>query len=871
MGSASAANPQNTTNDSNLTANSHSANLATSNIYVNAKTGNDAWDGSNSNHTNGTNIGPKQHISSGITASTSGGNLYIANGTYYETLTVDRSLNIYGASRDGTIVDAQQKNIVFRINSNINVTIQNFTIINGKGPKDCGGIYNQGTLILKDCNIYNNKASDGADPTEPGGIGAGIYNTGTLNIQNCDIHNNTAGNGGDASATRHGSQGGDGGGIYNTGTLNIQDSQIHDNNAGNGGHHSDFYSGSYGGYGGGIYNTNILNIANCEIYNNKAGNGASNVAYANAAQGGHGGGIYNSGTAILQNINLHDNTAGTGGTVVNVKGTGGEGGYGGAIYNTGNLTITGNKTQIAYNTAGTGGESQVLEESAGAGGKAGGIYNTGTCHITSAIISNNKGGAGGNPFTLDSNGGDGGSGGAIYNEAAAILTLEDCSINNNQAGNGHSGVTNDKYLNFGGGIGGNGGSGGAIFNLGTTNINNSIISGNKAGNAGNGGQSTLLYDGRIGGHGGDGGGIYNTANLNITESSINDNNAGNGGKGGLGRAMADASSTAYYNPGNGGNGGNGGGIWNSGTINTLINTIIQKNTAGTGGNGGKYEVNATLYDPGIRTPAIPGIGGSGGGIYNTGILNTLENVTIGGNTAGTGGAGSPCSDSGPEDGAVGGNGGGIYILNTPITINDCEITNNHAGDGGKGSDMYVGPDMDPAGWLEGKGGPAGSGGGMYIDLVSILSLNIKINNTVFNNNTAGNGGAGGNWNDTVPLPGTGGNGGSGGGIGIKSTSDHNLNLQIYKSTFINNGAGLGYKYTPPGINGADGVGGALWSNNNQNFLRKLQPDRRQYTPSRILSINNRRYERKLPKKTGGAQTPIQQNNQPTHHKSTNVY
>ena len=204
----------------------------------------------------------------------------------------------------------------------------------------------------------------------------------------------------------------------------------------------------------------------------------------------------------------------------------------------------------------------------------------------------------------------------------------------------------------------------------------------------------------------------------------------------------------------------------------------------------------TLHAPGEKTPAIPGIGGNGGGIYNAGILNSLTNVIMTGNAAGNGGAGSPCSDSEPENGNTGGNGGAIYILDQPMNINNCIISDNHAGDGGAGSDMYVGTHMDPAGRIPGKGGTGGSGGAIYINITMGMNLHININNTTFNNNSAGNGGVAGRWSSGNPPIGVGGNGGYGGAIAIQSIFDHKLFLQILESTFTNNKAGIRLYSTP---------------------------------------------------------------------------
>ncbi|CAG4930671.1 fibronectin type III domain-containing protein [Acidithrix sp. C25] len=153
------------------------------------------------------------------------------------------------------------------------------------------------------------------------------------------------------------------------------------------------------------------------------------------------------------------------------------------------------------------------------------------------------------------------------------------------------------------GPGGRGGNGGGInySGSGSLTITDSTISGNSAGNGGNGLSS--------GGAGGNGGGIsyVGTGSLTITDSTISGNSAGTGGNGTFASA---------------GTGGNGGGIYyhSSGSF-TISNATITGNGAGNAG-----------------TNTTPGLSGDGGGIYNNGGTTTISNSTISGNSVLGGGA-----------------------------------------------------------------------------------------------------------------------------------------------------------------------------------------------------------------------------------------
>jgi gliding motility-associated-like protein len=175
-----------------------------------------------------------------------------------------------------------------------NITVQNCEIISNfnwgiyfRGTKTCyanisnstinnnsRGIYNTGTMTIKNCNICNNYNS-----TTTWNFGGGIDNTGKMTIENSTISNNTI-NGGTWVL---------GGGIHSSGTsITITNSTI-SNNAVIGGTWSE---------GGGIFSDDTISVNNCTIYNNSI-TSTGNFKY--------GAGIYTSKMLKMKNTILADN------------------------------------------------------------------------------------------------------------------------------------------------------------------------------------------------------------------------------------------------------------------------------------------------------------------------------------------------------------------------------------------------------------------------------------------------------------------------------------------------------------------------------------------------------------------------------------
>ncbi len=757
-------------------------------VYVNKSVNNDNYDGS-SPFINGTH-GPKQKISSGISVTLPGGELYIVSGTYKEHyLKINSNITISNYNGGNVIVDGDEGGAVFLIYGGNNVTIQNLTIQNGDADDDekdfenyggavynkgninlinCvlhdnkaylgGAIYTEGNLTLQSCKLYKNQAKIGSGS----GRGGAIYNpnTGTINITDCEIYDNHAADGNDDH-----NDGRDGGAIYNQGKMSIDDSDIHDNRAGDGNNRPGEKKNGDGGSGGAIYNIGSLTIRNTKIRNNTGGDGgqATQLKDQTGHPGGHGGAIFTNNTLIIQDCTFENNTAGKGGDSSGDH-DGNRGGYGGAIFNDKDLAVE--NCTFTINNAGDGGDlgADVDASRGGAGGNGGAIYTTDkVINIINSTFNNNKAGNG-------HHGGEAGNGGAIY--TLGVLQLQNCTLIGNIAGSG--GACNDQKE------GQNGGYGGAIYSKNTLNLTNCTLKSNKAGNGGDSGD-------KVGGDGGYGGAIYNTYNLTIESSIFEGNFAGEGGKssdvhdgrkGGYGGTLFITGTSTISNStiknggaGKGGNvenavkidfctagdGGKGGAIYNQGIL-TIYNCIFENNTAGHGGDAAAF-------------PAFAGKGGDGGAIYSTNTTN-INDTKIRINKAGKGGKAIAFISFGSN----GGDGGSIYNTNA-LNISNCDLTDNSAGNGGDGDKLVDFP---------GKGG---DGGAIY------NTGNLNIGNTTMFINHAGIGGL---W----PVNGTEipcGNGGDGGAI------YNNGKLTIHNSGFRDNFAGIF------GLFGHGGYGGAIYN------------------------------------------------------------
>jgi predicted outer membrane repeat protein len=193
---------------------------AASPIYVSTH-GNNSWNGQNSSWINGTLNGPKATIKNATGTVNNDGTVYIANGTYNESnINVNKNMTIVGASQSDTIINGNQRNVIFIIPYGVNVTLQNLTLINGKSTHDGGAILNDGTLTVNDSTFKDNTVTS----IVYGGGAICNYQEATLTVKGCTFTGNTATD-----------KCGQGGAISNDGTLHVTGSNLIDNSAGIGG------------------------------------------------------------------------------------------------------------------------------------------------------------------------------------------------------------------------------------------------------------------------------------------------------------------------------------------------------------------------------------------------------------------------------------------------------------------------------------------------------------------------------------------------------------------------------------------------------------------------------------------------------------
>jgi predicted extracellular nuclease len=270
-----------------------------------------------------------------------------------------------------------------------------------------------------------------------------------------------------------------GGGIYNQGSLIINSMTFTKNN---------------GSYGGAIHNGAMLTVNSTTFSDNDAS---------------YGGGIYNSGgTLTVNSSSFADNSAS----------------YGGGIQNSGTLTL--NSSSFIGNEASFGGgiydgdtlrvnESHFSNNSAGYGG---GIYIEiyGEALIKNSTISNNVAGRGAGIFnqnqltiintTLSGNSAEA-SGGAIYNGKSLIAINSTIAYNLSEESNRGGGIfTSDMQTS-------------------STQLINTIVAGNKNGNAVNdiyGGNVSSSSSHNLIGDAASSGGLTNGVNGNIVGASLTD-------------------------------------------------------------------------------------------------------------------------------------------------------------------------------------------------------------------------------------------------------------------------------------------------------------------------------------------------------------
>ncbi len=278
----------------------------------------------------------------------------------------------------------------------------------------------------------------------------------------------------------------------------------------------------------------------------------------------------------------------------------------------------------------------------------------------------------------------------VFDVTSGAVTISGLDIENGNAGSGTNGANRNVSVSASNGTakpdgGGVGNNGGGIANSGTLTLEDDAVTGNSAGAGGVGGSGTITVTGSTekvvigdGGSGGSGGGIYNSGTLSLIDDTVSGNSTGVGGN--AGTDTVTASGLADTLELSSGNGGDGGGIYNSGTL-SLIDDTVSGNSTGNGGTAANGSLTTTGNDNILEIGA--GDGGPGGGIYNSGVL-TVTNSTVAGNTTGAGGTegSDDVNATGTGDtfdvgvGGVSGVGGGIDAGAGTDTMGATIITGN---------------------------------------------------------------------------------------------------------------------------------------------------------------------------------------------------
>jgi len=158
---------------------------ASGTIYVSTD-GNDAWNGLSATYDPSTGNGPKATIQNAVDTMDDNGTVYVAAGTYYENLLINKDVYLIGEGSESTIIDGQQTNSVIAFYGTnmlpvtpLTLSVSGFTITNGHASYG-GGIYNNGgNLFLENSKITENIANKGG----------GIYNSGTATADDLTIIN----------------------------------------------------------------------------------------------------------------------------------------------------------------------------------------------------------------------------------------------------------------------------------------------------------------------------------------------------------------------------------------------------------------------------------------------------------------------------------------------------------------------------------------------------------------------------------------------------------------------------------------------------------------------------------------------------------
>ena len=132
--------------------------------------------GGNILYVGGSGPGNYTSIQAAINDASDGDTIFVYNGTYYENIIINKSINLVGEDRNGTIIDGGDNgDVVYIIEDE--VSVESFGIRNSSGYTGVK-IYNANNSKISNCNISNNYY---------GVLISFSYNN---SIYNCDINDN---------------------------------------------------------------------------------------------------------------------------------------------------------------------------------------------------------------------------------------------------------------------------------------------------------------------------------------------------------------------------------------------------------------------------------------------------------------------------------------------------------------------------------------------------------------------------------------------------------------------------------------------------------------------------------------------------------
>lgn len=240
-------------------------------------------------------------------------------------LLVAKDFSLVGPGAGLLTISGAGQSRVFKIETNVSVTISGLTIAGGRTApgQSGGGIFNSGNLTLVRCILSGNMTGTGANGDNykiygggggSGGNGGGLFSAHVLALVECTVSNNSCGGGGTGGFGQvgggSGGSGGAGGGIYSSGEkLTLSGCTILNNRAGSGGtggsSSASPASGGWGGSGGGIYAEWWLAATNCTFVANAAGFGGAGGQRTSFPLGSAPPGLGGSGGGIAAGTNTH--------------------------------------------------------------------------------------------------------------------------------------------------------------------------------------------------------------------------------------------------------------------------------------------------------------------------------------------------------------------------------------------------------------------------------------------------------------------------------------------------------------------------------------------------------------------------------------